>query len=173
MSACNYDYDVSRWLSRDPIGEQGGLNLYGFVNNDPIRLVDPRGNISWIVWAAIVVAAEATWDYYCYDKAVYEGANFGASLQTTHCDFDRHAHCYTTCSFNQCKLLLTPWITALYATIRDSIEHNDSWSEWWDHVTVRRAHGRLIRYAHSRIVPPRPQVRNGGEFASHPAAVSV
>jgi RHS repeat-associated protein len=32
-----------RWLSRDPIGEAGGLNLYGFVQNDPINQVDALG----------------------------------------------------------------------------------------------------------------------------------
>jgi RHS repeat-associated protein len=27
-----YNPGTGRWLSRDPIGEKGGLNLYGFVN---------------------------------------------------------------------------------------------------------------------------------------------
>ena len=33
----------SRWLSRDPIAEAGGLNLYGYVSNNPISLNDPLG----------------------------------------------------------------------------------------------------------------------------------
>jgi RHS repeat-associated protein len=32
------------WLSRDPIGEQGGPNLYGFVGNGPIDKFDILGN---------------------------------------------------------------------------------------------------------------------------------
>lgn len=32
-----------RWLSRDPIGEAGGLNLYGMVGNNPVNYVDPMG----------------------------------------------------------------------------------------------------------------------------------
>ncbi|MCG8524766.1 MAG: RHS repeat-associated core domain-containing protein, partial [Opitutales bacterium] len=35
-----YDPEVGRWISRDPIGEMGGLNLYGFVRNGPIDMID-------------------------------------------------------------------------------------------------------------------------------------
>jgi RHS repeat-associated protein len=38
-----YSPILQRWPSRDPIGERGGLNLYGFVGNDPIRRNDPLG----------------------------------------------------------------------------------------------------------------------------------
>ncbi len=38
-----YDSTDGRWLSRDPIGERGGLNLYGFVNNDPVNSWDYLG----------------------------------------------------------------------------------------------------------------------------------
>jgi RHS repeat-associated protein len=45
-----YDYGyrfyhpaLGRWASRDPIGERGGLNLYGFVGNDGIRERDMIG----------------------------------------------------------------------------------------------------------------------------------
>jgi RHS repeat-associated protein len=38
-----YDPDLGRWLNRDPIGEDGGINLYGYVLNDPIDWIDPLG----------------------------------------------------------------------------------------------------------------------------------
>jgi RHS repeat-associated protein len=38
-----YDSDLGRWLSRDPIAEGGGLNLYGHVGNNPINAFDPLG----------------------------------------------------------------------------------------------------------------------------------
>jgi RHS repeat-associated protein len=40
-----YDPATQRWLNRDPIGEEGGINLYGYVRNDPIRYVDRDGRI--------------------------------------------------------------------------------------------------------------------------------
>lgn len=38
-----YSPDMGRWISRDPLEEQGGLNLYGFVNNDPVNKWDLWG----------------------------------------------------------------------------------------------------------------------------------
>jgi RHS repeat-associated protein len=34
---------VGVWPNRDPIGERGGLNLYGFVRNNPISRIDHHG----------------------------------------------------------------------------------------------------------------------------------
>lgn len=38
-----YDPSIGRWLTRDTIGEIGGLNLYAYVNDDPINRRDPLG----------------------------------------------------------------------------------------------------------------------------------
>ena len=38
-----YSPSIGRWITRDPLGEVGGINLYGFVHNDPVNLVDPLG----------------------------------------------------------------------------------------------------------------------------------
>jgi RHS repeat-associated protein len=38
-----YDPSLQRWLNQDPLGERGGMNLYGFVGNSPLNRVDPFG----------------------------------------------------------------------------------------------------------------------------------
>ena len=38
-----YNASTGRWLSSDPIGEDGGLNVYGFVSNDGINSWDAIG----------------------------------------------------------------------------------------------------------------------------------
>ena len=38
-----YNASTGRWPSRDPIGEDGGLNLYTILDNDPTDLVDLQG----------------------------------------------------------------------------------------------------------------------------------
>ena len=41
-----YDPNMGRWMSRDPIGEEGGLNMYGFVGNDGVDRWDMLGMAS-------------------------------------------------------------------------------------------------------------------------------
>ena len=38
-----YAPSLGRWISRDPIGEQGGVNLYGYVRNNVISRQDTLG----------------------------------------------------------------------------------------------------------------------------------
>ena len=38
-----YDPVTGRWPSRDPIGENGGINLYGMVGNNPVNRLDLLG----------------------------------------------------------------------------------------------------------------------------------
>jgi integrase/recombinase XerD len=42
-----YDPKTGRWPSRDPIEEEGGINLYGFVGNEPCSYVDRLGEMSF------------------------------------------------------------------------------------------------------------------------------
>jgi RHS repeat-associated protein len=58
-----YDYlrrwyapEMQRWPNRDPIGEAGGINLYGYVYNSPLNYIDPDGKaaLPYIIGAGVV-----------------------------------------------------------------------------------------------------------------------
>ena len=51
--------DTGRWLNRDPIQEGGGLNVYGFVQNQPSLLFDPDGRAIPIVIGGVVITVGA------------------------------------------------------------------------------------------------------------------
>jgi hypothetical protein len=38
-----YDPNLGRWLSRDPLGEVAGTNLYAYILNNPLRFIDILG----------------------------------------------------------------------------------------------------------------------------------
>src|SRR5208337_5547999 len=52
-----YDPSLERWPNRDPIEEEGGLNLYAYVDNNPVNEIDPLGLIEE---GAAELAAEPT-----------------------------------------------------------------------------------------------------------------
>jgi RHS repeat-associated protein len=47
LKARYYDTVAGRFLSRDPIGCGGGLNLYEYADGNPVILVDPTGEWPW------------------------------------------------------------------------------------------------------------------------------
>jgi RHS repeat-associated protein len=59
-----YDPNLQRWLNRDPIGEEGGRNLYVFVRNAPLNVLDPDGKLTitvpwWTPHGAVAAASGA------------------------------------------------------------------------------------------------------------------
>ncbi|MDH4482768.1 MAG: RHS repeat-associated core domain-containing protein [Rhodoferax sp.] len=39
----HYDPEIGRYVSQDPIGVEGGLNLYAYANGGPLMYADPTG----------------------------------------------------------------------------------------------------------------------------------
>jgi RHS repeat-associated protein len=56
-----YVPNSARWLSRDPVGESGGLNLYAYCFSNPINETDPEGLF-------VVSLGFLFYDYYQYQK---------------------------------------------------------------------------------------------------------
>jgi RHS repeat-associated protein len=40
-----YNATLGRWISKDPLEEDGGVNLYAYVENDPTKWTDPMGRV--------------------------------------------------------------------------------------------------------------------------------
>jgi RHS repeat-associated protein len=63
-SARYYAPWLGRWMACDPSGINDGINIYVFVNNNPVNSSDPTGRWTWrqvaIVTAVVVVAVVVT-----------------------------------------------------------------------------------------------------------------
>ena len=83
-----YDPNLQRWLNKDPIGEGGGVNLHGFVCNDPANQNDPMGLVLKMCGPDVTDAIhntmqnlQSTWDSWseseqydaCHDLRRYVG----------------------------------------------------------------------------------------------------
>ncbi|MFN9027506.1 MAG: RHS repeat-associated core domain-containing protein, partial [Akkermansiaceae bacterium] len=83
-----YDAERGRWLSADPIGEAGGMNLYAYCYGNPLDLYDPNG--MWPEWAP--GSDSYSWGEYFGDVGdVYAGEAKGAA---EHLSFGLYKPCY-------------------------------------------------------------------------------
>ena len=69
-----YDAVTGRWLSKDPIGLSGGLNLYAFCGNDLVNRLDLYGLSPWgDFWCKVQAEHDSIWAE-AYDSPVMAAA---------------------------------------------------------------------------------------------------
>ena len=56
-----YNPSTGRWISRDPIGEAGGMNVYDFVRNHPLYAIDDTGRQEIVIEPEPIVGGGG-WD---------------------------------------------------------------------------------------------------------------
>lgn len=117
----HYNPMDGRWIGRDPIAEDSGFNLYGFINCNPIWKFDFLGNIN-MPW--------------CSDPAVQEKAIQALMELENICEQEARRNQYEEC-IKKCKDLNDERSNDLNDRARDSLSdaygnmmHNNQESLW-------------------------------------------
>jgi RHS repeat-associated protein len=84
-----YDSAYGRFLNRDPIGYNGGINLYGFAGNDPVTKSDPNGTNAFTDWLNQRMTDFTMFLGRPIMKVLASGTTFDHSKQPTFADANR------------------------------------------------------------------------------------
>jgi RHS repeat-associated protein len=80
-----YSPSTSRWLGRDPTEEDGGLNLYGIIYNDPVNYTDYLGLKCCELGQILIVNMRYSWSHYGepynLDEILKNGLSVAKSLE--------------------------------------------------------------------------------------------
>ncbi|MCF7676060.1 MAG: RHS repeat-associated core domain-containing protein [Akkermansiaceae bacterium] len=152
-----YDPLTGRWPSRDPIGENGGVNLYGFVGNDGIALVDSLG-LRFINGLEEDPAGDddLSWQFREYKVLIYR---FG-----WHCDGEvvcecKSSHRVFTKAFSgsaSASAAVTWWNDLLYYYPREPLPETAILLrpleyEYWDDSEVKATNNRVFDTARKEV----------------------
>jgi len=105
-----YAPELQRWISRDPVGEWGGYNLYSFVWNNPFLFIDLWG---WEPWYK-----KPWYEWQWIDSLANWGAGLGDKL-----------------SLGITRFLRKKVFTNFYEGVVDPCSEAYKWGQWTGEVT--------------------------------------
>jgi len=122
-----YSSETGRYISADPIGLSGGINLYAYANGDPLMSYDSDGKNP--------VAVKAMIDSISDDK-IEEKKKCWGDLD----DFDKWRHCYVVCKGKRAELVF-PYLGSIeiamysqdvfYAVVRKKDSPSEAFKDFW------------------------------------------
>ena len=59
----DYDVNTGRYIQADPIGLAGDDNPYAYAGGNPLRYMDPSGEVAWFIPIAVDIGAGMAFDY--------------------------------------------------------------------------------------------------------------
>jgi len=146
----DYDSSIGRYLTPDPIGLEGGINLYGYVSNDPVNFVDPFG-LDATDWnntsggrSRLNGPSNGNWGGKCWSGGQYScgGNRPGNAPPTDSGDqcYQRHDNCDVACGSNfQC-------IAACNGSLVDELGHLPNDPRQWESPPRPGTEGDSRRY---------------------------
>ena len=135
-----YDPRHGRYITQDPIGFEGGLNLYGYTGGDPISSVDPEGldATNWVNReggrSLFDGPTNGNWGGKCWSGGQYscQGRAMGNAPPTDSGDacYQRHDICYVRCE-NMTGNARTECVAACDQTLVDELRRLDNDPRRW------------------------------------------
>ena len=150
----HYDPETGRWTNRDPIEEEGGMNLYGFCANNPLRLIDFLGLFKGIGHDSLTEsAAKNATGFSALDIRIMQDKNRNVDRLSN--QFNDAAHYMPGTQADADKMIASILDEAVYAevvggptnhtkamellgkgehTVQDQGAHQDQNAGWWSHI---------------------------------------